>query len=345
MPPEAQKGNDDSTREEPGFGDESLSQGPIVEAQLADMGILDGNSTDKASKDSSVEEIFKAAEADEPQEESSKEEAESPETDEEGDEEVVELDKPTESKEPDSKPEEEEETEPEAEEVDEEPEEEPEEEDANEPSELESLQAQNAKLMELLNLDEALREDEEPAEPEPVEEPVAKIPLASVELPEVNQESLDEIVSNPEAFNNHIKDIFNAGQQSIFQMLPRIINAQVETQGIVDRFFSDNPELVPLDGLVKKFAMKAQKEKPSLDAMAALREGGKSVRTMLKMMPKKEKEGTNKPKSKRKPRFAPGTSRRTKTPETARKPKRAKKADENSIAAQLSAMEEAGRRR
>lgn len=344
MSPEAQKGNDDSARDVPGFGDKSLSQGPIVEAQLADMGILDGNPADEASKNSSVEEIFKAAETDEPQEESSKEEAESPETDEEGDEEVVELDKPTESNEPDSKPEEEEEEEPDEEEVDEEPEEEPEEEDADEPSELESLQAQNAKLMELLNLDEALAEEKPPVE-EPAEEPVARIPLTSVELPEVNQESLDEIVSNPEAFNNHIKDIFNAGQQSIFLMLPKIINAQVETQGVVDRFFSENPELVPLDGLVKKFAVKAQNENPSFDAATALREGGKSVRTMLKMMPKKEKERTNKPKSKRKPRFAPATSRRTKTPETARKPKRAKKADENSIAAQLDAMEEAGKRR
>lgn len=340
--PEERTGNDDSTREEPGFGDDNLTQGPIVEAQLADMGILDGEPTSKESKNSDVEEIFEAAEADESQEESGEEEAESPKADDEGNEEVVELEKSNKLDEPESESKKEEEEEPE-EDVDEEPEEEPEEEDADEPSELESLQAQNTKLMELLNLEEALVEDEEPPAEEPAEEPANNIPLTSVALPEVTQESLDEIVSSPEAFNNHIKNIFDAGQQSIFSVLPRIINAQVETQRVVDRFFDANPELIPLDGLVKKFAMKAQKDNTSLDAAAALKEGGKSVRAMLKMRPLKEESKGKKPKSKKKPRFAPATSRRTK-PLTQGK-KKGKKADPKSFETQFGAMEEASGRR
>lgn len=346
MSPEIdQNANDESAREEPGYGDENLTAGPIVDEQLEALGAFGGNPADTKSKESSIEEAFEAAKADEPSEEEEEKEAESTKADEEKHEEVEELEK---TPEPEPKVE--------AEAKTEEEEEEGEEEEATEDelsdeeiSEIEELKAQNAKLMELVN-SQLLSQEEEEEEIEPAKEqepvqkqetPSKRLPLSIPKLPELTQENLDEVISNPESFNKYMKAVFDAGQQSLFSMLPRIVSTQMETRDVMTNFFKENQDLAPLHEFVKQLAMKVQNKDPSATAATALVEAGKQARVVLglnKGKQREERQGNKKPRR----RFAPATSKRSGPTESSKTRGKAKKEDQNSVESQIAEMEKAG---
>ena len=129
-------------------------------------------------------------------------------------------------------------------------------------------------------------------------------------LPELTQENLDEVISNPESFNKYMKAVYDAGQQSLFSMLHRIVSTQMETRDVMTSFFKENQDLAPMHEFVKQLAIKVQRKDLSMTTATALAEAGKQARTVLgldRMKQRETKQGNKKPRR----RFAPATSKRS----------------------------------
>ncbi|MCH8244666.1 hypothetical protein IIB97_02150 [Patescibacteria group bacterium] len=307
-----------------------MSSGPVVDEQLEALGAFGKNPADKADEKDSLDEVFEAAKSSEVVKEKVENVVE--EEEEEAEEEEITEDK-EELEEPTPSSDEEEEDEP-----DEEP---SEEETVEEPSELETLKIQNAKLMEILNSNAALQEsvpaEKPPEQPQPPQQAEPqRIPLTIPKLPEVDATELDAIISDPAKFNDHMKKVFDAGQQSMYSMLPRVVSNQVETQMVMDRFFVENKDLVAMSQYVKQAAMEIQTLDPSASAAVALEKAGDKIRGALGIVKRSEiKEGRKQKVKKRSPRrFAPATSKRE-GPTKSSRSKKAKEVDPDSFEAQF----------
>ena len=108
-------------------------------------------------------------------------------------------------------------------------------------------------------------------------------------------ESLDDLLADPARFNAKMSEMYNAALQRGAQMaleatyrgLPRTISTyakqQIETVNLVNDFYQQNKDLIPLKPALARIAQKIGTEHPEYTLSQLLNESGKAARTIFKV--------------------------------------------------------------
>ena len=281
---------DESAREEPGYGDPKLSEGDIVEDQLAALAglpriaepepVVEKDEQVKEEQEEALlekdEEISQRGQVDEDDEESEEEGAEEGEA------------------------------------------EEGEEDEGLSPVEQQLADAleQNRQLMAMFTQQSQLLPGAVPALPVVPAQPVPG--LAQPQAPQLTAEQHEELIADPAKFNEYIGNVFQIAQQSALSNLPAVTEQIVNTRMMVNKFFESNPDLQPMARHVQDIAVSFERAIPGLSPEQAMTQAAAQVRQQLgrpapAQVKAKAKPGLKKGKGK-KQRFAGSPKRRAGTP-------------------------------
>lgn len=170
-------------------------------------------------------------------------------------------------------------------------------------SQLETLQKQNQKLLEQINL---LTEKINSGSQQPAQAPQQQAQQSSTPTVTASSDGkesvydfvgdldIDDIVSNKETFNAVLSKAVNATLNNVMRHLPSVVQEQTTSQRnimtTVDSFYSENSDLAHVKPFVGMIAKQVAQENPDLALPNILAETATRVRTMMGLTKQTQEE-------------------------------------------------------
>lgn len=125
----------------------------------------------------------------------------------------------------------------------------------------------------------------------------------------LEDESIDDILADPAKFNAKMAQLYNdalkkgaeLALEATYRGLPRTISTyakqQIETTNLVNDFYQQNKDLIPLKPALARIAQKVGTEHPEYTLPQLLFESAKAARAIFKLRVRADQQAPAKPKS------------------------------------------------